>query len=214
MPGLFGTSIRLASALSERPRAPARACGWPALDALLPGGGVPHAVTELACPSPSLAGPTRVAAAAVRAALERDGRAWCAWLDAESTLFAPGLASAGVDLARLLVVRPPRKELPRALVKVASSGAFEIVVAELGADPARRNDERLVRKLALAAEKHGSSILLLASPHRDPWPVALRLELARTREGLDVRVTKDRSGALPLGGSKKAHVPLATLGAR
>ena len=99
MQALLGKSIRLASTLDERPRAPARACGWPELDRLLPDGGMPHAVVELSCAS-SMAGATRVAAQVVRAALERDARAWCAWIDADATLFAPGLARAGVDSSR------------------------------------------------------------------------------------------------------------------
>jgi len=205
MRALLDGRIHLASALAERPRAPARACDWPEIDRLLPDGGMPHAVVELSCAS-SMAGATRVAARSVRAALARDPRAWCAWIDASSTLFAPGLARAGVDLARLFVVRPRREDLARVTVKVAGSGAFDVVVLELVAAP--RGMERLTRKLALAAETHGVSILLLAPPHRDPWPVALRLEIARTRGGLDVRVTKDRFGRVSPG-LAKTHVPLA-----
>ena len=204
MQALLGKSLKLASALAEQPRAPARSCGWPELDRLLPDGGMPHAVVELTCSHEALAGATRVAVAAVRAALERDTRAWCAWIDADCTLFAPGLARAGVDLPRLLVVRPPRAALARVVVKTASSGAFDVLVVELRNRESRR--DKLVRKLALAAEQHGTSILLLAPPHADPWPVALRLEIARTLAGLDVRVTKDRFGRAQPGLAK--HVPL------
>ena len=122
-------------------------------------------------------------------------------MDADSTLFAPGLARAGVDLSRLLVVRSVN---PRVVVTCASSGAFDIVVVEVH-HLARA--EKFVRKLALTCEQHGTTIVLLAAPHQDAWPVALRLEVARTREGLDVRVTKDRFGRLPAR-LAKTHVPI------
>src|SRR2546421_6298879 len=83
--------------------------GWPELDAALPDGGLPRGVVELAAPR-ALGGGTSIALAAMRAAHARDARAWCAWIDPEATLYAPGVAAAGVDRARLLVVRPPREE--------------------------------------------------------------------------------------------------------
>jgi len=64
----------------------------------------------------------------------------------------------------------------------------------------------LVRKLALAAEQHGTTIVLLSSPHASPWPVALRLEVARTSSGLSLRITKERHGRLALA---KASIPIA-----
>ena len=205
---LLGKSIKLASALAEQPKAPARSCGWPELDRLLPDGGMPHAVVEIVAlgAREAFAGATRVAVAAVRAALARDARSWCAWIDADCTLFAPGLARAGVALERLFVVRPPPRELARVVVKTAGSGAFDILVVELRA-PARGSD-KLLRKLALAAERHGSSIVVLAPPHSDPWPVALRLEIERSRDGLEARVTKDRFGRVQPG-LAKTHVPIS-----
>jgi recombination protein RecA len=124
--------------------APALALGWPELDAALPDGGLPRGVVELAAPR-ALGGSTSVALAAVRSAQQRAkaslarssearGRAqehgWCAWIDPEGTLYAPGVAKAGVDLARMLVVRPPRAELARVAVKVTASRAFDVVVVD------------------------------------------------------------------------------------
>src|SRR3954470_13038761 len=99
---------RLGSKIDRADRALARpvglALGWPEVDALLPDGGFPRGVVELSTPR-ALGGATTVALAAVRAAQAKDPRAWCAWIDPEATLYAPGVARAGVDLARLLVVR-------------------------------------------------------------------------------------------------------------
>ena len=164
-------------------------------------------MVEVTCAHEVYAGATRVAVAAIRAALERNAKAWCAWIDTQSTLYAPGLARAGVDLRRLLVVRP-EKLFQRALVKVTASGAFDVVVVDVPSVPAVT---KLIRKLALAAEQHGSTVVLLAPPHSNPWPVALRLEVARTQQGIDVRITKDRFGrASPdlVFGLAKTSVPI------
>ncbi len=201
--------------------------GWPELEALLPEGGFPRgAVVELASPH-AIGGSTRIALSAVRAAQTKDPRAWCAWIDPEGTLYAPGIARAQVDLRRLFVVRPPRIDLGRIAVKVAAAGAFEVIVIDM--DPvraallasekipaARRGQTRrrvppevLVRKLALAAAEGGAHIFLLtdaSAPRAVAWPVALRLEVARRPDALAVRVAKDRRGKMGLA---KTWIPLS-----
>ncbi len=199
--------------------------GWAELDDVLPDGGLPRGVTELASPR-ALGGATSVAIAAVCAAQQKDARAWCAWVDPEGTLYAPGLARAGVDLARLLVVRPPRADIARIAVKIAGARALDVIVIDmdpiLGTSPApqkppsrgRRPIEPdvLVRKLALLAEEGGARVLLItdrSAPRRAQWPVALRLELDRAPESLTVRVAKDRRGRIGL----RKTVPLRESGA-
>jgi hypothetical protein len=198
--------------------------GWPELDEALPDGGLPRGVVELAAPR-ALGGGASISLAAIRAAQARDPRAWCAWIDPEGTLYAPGVAGAGVDLARLLVVRPPRAEIGRVAVKVAAARAFDVVAVDLdpvpgaivaGGEPARPASKKrgwppdvLVRKLALLAAEGGATILLLTdstAPRAVPWPVALRLEIARAPESIALRVAKDRRGR---GGLAKT-VPLST----
>ena len=152
--------------------------------------------------------------AAVRAGQERSGNAWCAWVDPERTLYAPGVVAAGVDLVRMLVVNAARAELGRAAVKLVGAGAFEVKVVidfdaaiphaekRTGGEPRKRRawpPEVLVRKLShLSRESSGATVLLLtdALRHRaTPWPVTLRLEMTRpSRTELSVRVAKDRRG--------------------
>jgi len=212
----------------------ALALAWPDLDDVLPDGGLPRGVVELTAPR-ALGGSTSVALAAVRAGQARGESAWCAWIDPEGTLHAPGVAAAGVSLARMLVARAPRAQLGRVAVKVVASGAFEVVVIDFdavprvdaetaaagrtagpsagrrtglrtgqNAGPKRWAPEVLVRKLALAAEQNGTTVLLLtdalsARARAVPWPVALRVELSRPRpHELVVRVAKDRRGRVGL----------------
>ncbi len=180
---------------------------------------MPRGVVELAAPY-GLGGSTSLALSAVRAGQARMPKAWCAWIDPERTLHAPGVVAAGVDLSRMLVVCPPRSQLGRVAVKVVGAGAFEVIVVDLHAVPSggaalcpsspkwipgsgkslKREwaPEVLVRKLALSAEPSEGVVLLLTDstrPRSVPWPTALRLELGRpNRAELTVRVAKDRRG--------------------
>jgi recombination protein RecA len=214
----IGSPSKLRLPRSEDVSSPAPlVLSWPGLDEALPDGGLPRGVVEFAAPH-ALGGSTSVALAAVRAGQSRGEKAWCAWIDPEGTLHAPGVVAAGVDLARMLVVRPPRALAGRVAVKVVGAGAFEVVVVDLDALPGAQLQFRsasqaseaaagkkrgwapevLVRKLALAAEPSGTTVLLLTDATRSravPWPVALRLELSRPRKReLEVRVAKDRRG--------------------
>jgi recombination protein RecA len=193
------------------------ALSWPGLNDILPDGGLPKGVVEIAAPR-ALGGSTSVALEAVRAGQALAKNTWCAWIDPEGTLHAPGVVAAGVDLTRMLVVRPPRVELARVAVKIMRAGAFEVVVVDFDALPgsSRKRGEKedlgggkkrgawspevLVRKLALSAESCGTTLLLLTDstrPRSVQWPVALRLELSRSdRNVLVVRVAKDRRGRI------------------
>ncbi len=213
---MLGSKLRLAKE-TEGPLP--LSLDWPELAAALPDGGLPRGVVELAAPR-SLGGATSLALAAVRAGQQKSEHAWCAWIDPEDTLHAPGVVAAGVDLARLLVVRPPRALLGKVAVKLVGSGAFEVVAVDVDAVPGARAPagrarggkaregraregrgwapELLVRKLALAAEPNGTTVLLLTDallPRAVQWPVALRLELSRPdAHSVEVRIAKDRRG--------------------
>lgn len=186
--------------------------GIAALDRALPDGGLPRgAVVELASPrglarSTSLA--LSVCASAQADARQRGGAstvgAWCAWLDPTATLQAAGAHRAEVELARLLVMRPPMSAMARVGVRVAASRAFAVVVIDLAGIPGcpvLRSLERWVvvtRRLALTVEGGDTTILLLTDvsmARSAPLPVALRLELARGDEdGVVMRVAKERRG--------------------
>lgn len=216
---------------------PARAVlplDWPELERVLPDHGLPRGVIEIAAlprlhgkaavgkgalgPESMRGGSTSIAIAAIRAAQAADAHAWCAWItpareqreqEDVPALYAPALVQAGVDLERLLVVRPSPEALARTVIKVAASGAFAIAAIDLPHRHDLRTSQRsssgvvhdagavVVRKLALAAEESGTTSLLLTSALAQrsvPWPVAMRLEVERRPDALSVRVTKDRRG--------------------
>jgi RecA/RadA recombinase len=200
---------------------------WPELERVLPDRGFPRGVVEIAGPitkhGAMRGGATTIALAAVRAVHAADGRGWCAWITEANAppLYAPAVAQAGVDLDRLLVVRPSPADLARTVVKVAASGAFDLVVVDAPAgldgklsiassssssspergkrapSRARVDGAVVVRKLALAAEEKGTTFLVLTNIYTSravPWPVALRIEVERRPEAIALRVTKDRRG--------------------
>lgn len=181
---------------------------WPAFDALLPDHGLPRGVIEVRAPK-ALGGSTLVALAAMRSLHRADAQSWCAWLDPEASLYAPGVAMAGVDLNRLLVIRPPRAEVLRMALKAVRSSAFGLIAIDV--DPAhheharsprdrfRQDIEVFVRKAALLAGESGATVLLLTDANVSrsvPLPVALRLELTRTQHALRVHVAKERYGRI------------------
>lgn len=109
--------------------------GWPELERGLPDHGLPRGVVEVAMPLKRAAlrgGATTIALAAVRAVHREDSQAWCAWITPTDVppLYAPRVAQSGVDLERMLVVRPDPASLARTVVKVGGSGAFDLVVVD------------------------------------------------------------------------------------
>lgn len=167
--------------------------GFRALDARLPGGGWPLAtLVELLVPAAGV-GEIRLLLPALRSltAAGTEPR-WVAWLAPPHLPYAPALADAGLDPARMLVVRP-RAGVDRlwAMEQALRSGACAAVLGWAGEarDP-------MLRRLKLAAEEGGTpAFLLRPAAHRgEATPAALRLALAARDCGLDVEVLKSRSG--------------------
>lgn len=184
------------------------------LASALPDGGFPRAaITELSAPS-GLARGCSIALDACAAAQEearlRGGEgAFCAFFDPWSLLNAPAVAARGVDLERLLVVRPPLSKLARTAVRVAASQIFTVVVIDLAGAPGAHSDNAppslaswigVVRKLALSVERGDTAVLLLTDAETRraaPLPVALRVELACPEDArLSVSIAKERHGRI------------------
>lgn len=208
-PGMAGAGLTIGT-LPETKILP---LGLAAVDEVLPDGGLPRGVViEVSAPR-GLARATTIALAACASAqaearlrgTDTTAGAWCAWIDPTMTLFAPGVAQAGVDLTRLLVVRPPIEVLARVAVRMAASRAFAVIVVDaagvpgapgLGAGITRW--ATIVRRLALAIEGSDTALLLLTDQHVArpmPLPVAMRLEIDRPGEDrMTLRIAKDRRG--------------------
>ena len=105
------------------------------------------------------------------------------WLTADdSAFFPPDAARGGVDLDALVVVRLPAADrLPRAAEHLARSGAFGLLVLDLG-ETARVPVPMQMRLLGLARQ-HESAVLFLTRKGRDAASlgslVSLRAEAER-----------------------------------
>lgn len=215
----MGTATRQQEVLEELrrqihriERRPARregfvASGRPEVDALLPDGGFPRGALSALFGGPA-SGKTGVALSALREA--QTSGALVAFVDGRGELYPPAALALGVDLARLLIVRPERgpsrggRDLDRnrdrdrgardaalpglwAAEVLLASGAFAAVAIDVPLHdlPASRA-EAMLRRLRAAAEKGGAAALLLAAPGGPATPAVLRLDLdgARLRPAL------------------------------
>jgi len=173
-------------------RRPARregvlACGRPEVEALLPGGGFPRGSISSLRGGPA-SGKTFVALSALREAQAGGGLA--AFVDGRGELYPPAARALGVELARLLIVRPEPARAARDAVLpglwaaevLLASGAFAAVAIDVplrDVSPARA--EPLLRRLRAAAEKGGAAALLLSGPGDPAIPAALRIDLDAVR---------------------------------
>jgi recombination protein RecA len=127
-----------------------------------------------------------------------------AWIAPRHDCFYPPDAAAnGVDLAALVVVRPPdAAQVPRAADHLARSGAFGLLVLDLGTEP--RIPVPVLARLLGLAQKHAVAIVCLSE--KPPAAaslgslVSLRADVERIRRApgtfaCTLRVTKDKRRA-------------------
>jgi hypothetical protein len=173
------------------------ASGHPLLDAELAGNGWPlGALTEILMERAGAGELTLVVPALAR--LTREGR-WLAFIAPPYLPYAPALARAGIELAKVLWVQP--KEAGEALwaaEQALRSGACGAVLLW-----ANNLEDKHLRRLQLAAE-HGGSLgfLFRTLDHaKESSPAALRLGLKaagnRARR-IEVSILK-RRGGWPVG---------------
>ena len=166
--------------------------GFPALDAVLPGRGWPGAaLTEIMLEREGI-GEIRLMLPAL-AKLQAQGRD-VVWIAPPHVPYAPALAAAGLDLARLLIVRcaNPADQLwsyEQALRAPECGAAF----AWLG-----QHDNRVMRRLAVAAREGSTWGVLWRRPGQRAVSAtaSLRLALVQQEGRLAVHVLKRRGSDL------------------
>ena len=198
-------SVRLGTSAPTAPRVPT---GLAALDATLSGGLPRGRVTELV--GARSAGRTalacQIAASATKAAET------IAWVDPQDVLDPAAADAAGVALARMLWVRPRNPgDALRATEILLDAGGFGLVVLDqdVPVPPPGRAVSWI--RLARAAERTGSTLLVLTSTAQAGPSVALGLEILGRRvhwsrgpgrlvllDGVTSRlaVTRSRSGGV------------------
>ncbi len=176
--------------LRDRGRCNAVSSGLEALDAQLPGGGWPRgALTELLFAQSGI-GELRVLMPAL-AHLTRTQH-WLAWVAPPYLPYAPALAAAGVDLSRVLLIRPRiAKDGLWAMEQALRSGVCGAVLGWF-----QDLEIAQLRRLQLAAEAGGTMGALFREPEasKQPSPAALRLQLAPSPDGTVLHILKRRGG--------------------
>ena len=188
-----------------RGRSPAESMGWqglssgyPKLDRHLPGGGwPPHALTEILLEHygtgelkllmPAL---TRLSQTGGEDAAHAAG--WIAWIAPPFEPYAPALAQWGMNLSRVLVVRPKRAaEALWAAEQALSSGNCAAVLVW-----SEQMDDVESRRLQLAAENGRSWAIAFRSVKAlsRSSAAALRIRVSAGDKGTDLDILKSRGG--------------------
>jgi len=164
LPEAFRTRLRsareLAQELQDAAGEEAFATAVPALDRLLEGGLPRGQLVELIGSRTS--GRFSMLLAAL-AAVTGTGEA-AALVDLGDGLDPAAALGVGIDLERLLWVRPPTLKKALAAAEMLIAGGFPLVVLDLGQRGGRGNEAGWLR-LARAARAHGSA-LLVGAPYR------------------------------------------------
>jgi hypothetical protein len=174
------------------------ASGYPELDRCLPGGGWPPAslteiltaqygIGELRLLMPALA---RLSAASPPQDFTEPG--WIAWVAPPFQPYPPALQQCGIDLSRMLIVRPKNAgEILWSAEQALSSGTCAAVLLW-----PETLDDQASRRLQLAAEK-GRSWAIAFRPlaaRQQNSAAALRLALHSNGQGTRVHILKSRGG--------------------
>ena len=190
-------------------------CGIDAVDSTLPGGGFARGTLAELAGGPAC-GKTAVALSLVARLGEEE---LFAWVDGRGELYPPAAAARGVDLGRLLVVRPPVAPSGRAppggepswraalwaSEAVLASGAFAAVVMDVPLPPSLPGADAAARRLQAAAERGGAVGLWLAGAGgRLRLPGAVRLEISAPGGRIAVRRAHAAAAPARAGGGGRA----------
>jgi len=171
------------------------ASGYPKLDRHLPGGGWPHpALTEILVDHYGCGELQLLMPALAKLSQPGDAAAagWIAWVAPPFAPYPPALSQWGVNLSRVLIVRPgTAQEALWAAEQALSSGNCAAVLLWSEA-----LDDAASRRLQLAAEKGRSWAIAFRSLKAlsQPSAAALRIRIDAGAEGTDLGILKNRGG--------------------
>ena len=180
---------------SAAPTRPVWSTGSRSLDARLPGGGWPTAsLIEVLLDDTGL-GEVQLFLPALVECQRRtnhDGAGWLVWVGPPHEPYAPALAQQGIELGRLLIVRPDNvTEALWAAEQALASGICAAVFLWL-----KGTDDRWLRRLKLAAEA-GGALAVLFRPERyrfESSPANLRLVVSRDEYEMRLDLLKVQGG--------------------
>ena len=180
------------------------ASGYERLDRHLPGGGWPqnaltevlvdcYGIGELRLLMPALAQLSTGSAGTDTPGMDDYAEpGWIAWVAPPFQPYPPALQQWGVDLSRMLIVRPKDdSEMLWSAEQALSSGTCAAVLLW-----PKTLDDQASRRLQLAAEKGNSWAIAFRPPaaRTQPSAAALRIALQAGSGGTSVHILKSRGG--------------------
>ena len=174
----------------EQRREAVVATGFASLDEHLPGGGWPlGALAEIHHRHCGIGELSLLLPALVR--LSHSGR-WIAWIAPPCEPYPPALKQWGVNLSRVLIVRPktPQEALWAAEQALSSGNCAAVLLWS------NTLDDAASRRLQIAAEKGRSWAIAFRSLQAlsQPSAAALRIRLDTGEQGTDLGILKNRGG--------------------
>jgi len=172
--------------------------GYKALDRHLPGGGWPQcSLTEILVEHYGIGELRLLMPALAQLSTENSNGdysepGWIAWVAPPFQPYPPALQQWGINLSRMLIVRPKDgSEMLWSAEQALSSGTCAAVL--LWPDVL---DDQASRRLQLAAEKGNSWAIAFRPPaaRAEPSAAALRIELQASGEGTRLSILKSRGG--------------------
>jgi cell division inhibitor SulA/protein ImuA len=172
--------------------------GYEKLDRHLPGGGWPqHSLTEILTEQYGIGELQLLMPALARLSaddplLPYTEPGWIAWIAPPFQPYPPALNAWGINLSRLLIVRPKDdSEILWSAEQALASGTCSAVLLW-----PQGLDDQSSRRLQLAAEKGQSWALAFRplSARNEPSAAALRIQLQAQAEGVALEIFKSRGG--------------------
>lgn len=170
------------------------ASGYPKLDRQLPGGGWPrHALTEILLEHYGSGELKLLMPALAQLSRPRDDATeagWITWVAPPFAPYPPALEQWGVNLSRVLIVRPkkPTETLWAAEQALSSGNCAAVLLWPQALDDAAS------RRLQLAAEKGQSWAIAFRSLKARSQPSAAALRIRLSAGGSDLGILKSRGG--------------------
>jgi len=198
---MFRSSLAIAGCI-RREHLPS---GVGVLDRLLPGGGIPiGALSELT--GRRSCGKRALATACCAGVIARGRRA--AWVDGCGSYYPLSALERLPLLEQLIVVRLPREQRRRWLLKAAdillqSAGAIALLVIDLPSHVALQPSAPQLTRLQRAAERSGTAVIFVTEQRRERGALGSLIDLrlavrphAGTRRALEVAIVKSKQGQM------------------
>ena len=116
-----------------------------------------------------------------------------AWLEPCLSAYPPAFVQLGISLCDVLFIETSQR-LPWSLLQVLRSQLFTVTVALVSSSQSQTFSDRDYRRFQLAAERAGTTLLLLSEQPLKSWVMSMHLRVSR--EGDLLQMHEERRGVV------------------